>query len=127
MPVRIRSATSEIVLPFEEYVGKKVLGNKAASSTVILQELGVQHLSTGRPILYTSGDSVFQIAAHEAVWPPERLWEVSRFARGLLTGEHAVGRVIARPFIGEPGAFNRTANRRDFAVLPTGETWLDRV
>jgi len=117
----------EIVLPFEEYVGKKVLGNKAASGTVIIQELGKEHLSTGRPILYTSGDSVFQIAAHEAVWSPERLWEVSRFARGLLTGEHSVGRVIARPFIGEPGAFTRTANRRDFAVEPTGETWLDRV
>ncbi|HEY3171810.1 MAG TPA: phosphopentomutase [Thermoanaerobaculia bacterium] len=117
----------EIVLPFEEYVGKKVLGNKAASGTVIIEELGEEHLSTGRPILYTSGDSVFQIAAHESVWPRERLWEVSRFARGLLTGEHAVGRVIARPFIGEPGAFTRTANRRDFAVEPTEETWLDRV
>jgi phosphopentomutase len=117
----------EIVLPFEEYVGKKVLGNKTASGTVIIEELGKEHLSTGRPILYTSGDSVFQIAAHEAVWPPERLWEISRFARGLLTGEHLVGRVIARPFIGEPGSFTRTANRRDFAVEPTGETWLDRV
>jgi len=117
----------EIVGPFEKYVGKKVLGNKAASGTVILPELGAQHLATGRPILYTSGDSVFQIAAHESVWPPERLWEVSRFARGLLTGEHSVGRVIARPFTGEPGAFTRTANRRDFAVEPTGKTWLDSV
>jgi len=117
----------EIVEPFEEYVGKKVLGNKAASGTVILDELGREHLSSDRPILYTSGDSVFQVAAHESVWAPERLWEVCRFARGLLTGEHAVGRVIARPFTGEPGAFLRTANRRDFAVPPTGETWLDRV
>jgi phosphopentomutase len=117
----------EIVAPFEDYVGKRVLGNKAASGTEIIEELGEQHLSSGRPILYTSGDSVFQIAAHEDIWPPERLWEVSRFARSLLVGRHAVGRVIARPFVGKPGAFVRTANRRDFAVVPTGETWLDRV
>ena len=117
----------EIVDPFEKYVEKKVLGNKAASGTEIIKELGEEHIATGRPILYTSGDSVFQIAAHEDVWPPERLWEVSRFARSILTGEHAVGRVIARPFAGTPGAFVRTANRRDFAVEPTGETWLDRL
>ena len=117
----------EIVERFEEYVGKRVLGNKAASGTEIIAELGPEHLATGRPIVYTSGDSVFQIAAHESVWPPERLWEVSRFARSILTGEHAIGRVIARPFVGEPGAFTRTANRRDFAVEPIGETWLDRL
>jgi phosphopentomutase len=117
----------EIVGLFEEHTGKSVLGNKAASGTVILEELGAEHLATGRPILYTSGDSVFQVAAHEEVWPPEKLWEVCRFARGILTGEHLVGRVIARPFTGRPGSFRRTANRRDFSVEPIGETWLDRL
>ncbi len=117
----------EVVEPLERYVGKKVLGNKAASGTEIIVELGEEHIATGRPILYTSGDSVFQIAAHENVWPPERLWDVCRFARGILTGERAVGRVIARPFTGKPGAFVRTANRRDFSVEPAGETWLDRL
>ena len=117
----------EVVEPLESYVGKKVLGNKAASGTEIIKELGEEHLATGRPILYTSGDSVFQIAAHEEVWPPERLWQVCRHARGILTGHHSVGRVIARPFTGKPGAFVRTANRRDFSVEPTGETWLDRL
>jgi phosphopentomutase len=117
----------EIVGPFEERAGKKVLGNKAASGTVILEELGAEHLATGRPILYTSGDSVFQVAAHEEIWPPEKLWDLCRFARGLLQGEHMVGRVIARPFVGRPGGFRRTGNRRDFAVEPVGETWLDRL
>ena len=117
----------EIVRPFEEHVGKRVLGNVAASGTEIIRDLGAEHLATGRPILYTSGDSVFQLAAHEDVWAPERLWEACRYARSLLTGEHAAGRVIARPFAGKPGAFARTANRRDFTVPPTGETWLDRL
>lgn len=118
---------SEIVEPFERYAGKKVLGNKAASGTEIIAELGPEHLATGRPILYTSGDSVFQVACHEEVWPPEKLWDLCRVARSILTGEHLVGRVIARPFIGSPGKFTRTANRRDFTVEPTSETWLDRL
>jgi len=117
----------EVLEPLERFVGKKVLGNKAASGTEIIEELGAEHLASGRPIVYTSGDSVFQVAAHESVWAPERLWEVCRFARGVLSGEHLVGRVIARPFSGAPGAFLRTANRRDFTVEPTGETWLDRL
>jgi phosphopentomutase len=117
----------EIVLPFERHAGKKVLGNRAASGTEIIQELGTEHLATGRPILYTSGDSVFQVAAHEDIWPPEKLWDLCRFARGILKGEHLVGRVIARPFVGTPGRFVRTANRRDFTVEPAGETWLDRL
>jgi phosphopentomutase len=117
----------EIVEPLEKFAGGKVLGNRPASGTVIIQELGEEHLATGRLILYTSGDSVYQIAAHEEVWPPERLWEACRFARSFLIGNHAIGRVIARPFIGRPGAFVRTANRRDFTVEPTGETWLDRL
>ncbi|HEX7251947.1 MAG TPA: phosphopentomutase, partial [Thermoanaerobaculia bacterium] len=117
----------EIVEPFERHAGKRVLGNRPASGTEIIAELGAEHLATGRPILYTSGDSVFQVACHEEVWPPDRLWELCRYARGLLTGEHRVGRVIARPFVGRPGAFTRTANRRDFTVEPPSETWLDRV
>jgi len=117
----------EIVRPFEKYAGKKVLGNRAASGTEIIQELGAEHLATGRPILYTSGDSVFQVACHEEIWPPEKLWDLCRYARRLLTGPHNVGRVIARPFTGRPGSFTRTANRRDFTVEPTGETWLDLV
>jgi len=117
----------EIVLPFERYAGKEVLGNRAASGTEIVAELGAEHLDTGRPILYTSGDSVFQVACHEDVWAPDRLWDLCRFARSILTGEHLVGRVIARPFTGAPGKFSRTANRRDFTVEPSGETWLDRL
>jgi phosphopentomutase len=115
----------EIVEPFERYAGKKVLGNRAASGTEIIAELGAEHLATGRPILYTSGDSVFQVACHEEIWPPDKLWDLCRFARGILKGEHLVGRVIARPFIGTAGKFSRTANRRDFTVEPTGPTWLD--
>jgi phosphopentomutase len=118
---------SEVVEPFERYAGKRVLGNRAASGTEIVRELGAEHLATGRPILYTSGDSVFQVAAHEEIWPPEKLWDLCRFARGILKGGHLVGRVIARPFVGTPGNFTRTANRRDFTVEPTGETWLDRL
>jgi phosphopentomutase len=118
---------AEIVEPFEKYASKRVLGNKAASGTEIIAELGPEHLSSGRPILYTSGDSVFQVACHEEIWPPEKLWDVCRYARTILAGDHLVGRVIARPFVGRPGAFQRTANRRDFTVEAIGETWLDRL
>jgi phosphopentomutase len=117
----------EVVVAFEAIAGKKVLGNRAASGTEIIQELGTEHVATGRPILYTSGDSVFQVACHESVWSPEKLWELCRGAREILTGPHPVGRVIARPFTGGPGAYVRTANRRDFTVAPVGETWLDRA
>jgi phosphopentomutase len=117
----------EIVEPFEAYAGKPVLGNRAASGTEIIAELGAEHIATGRPILYTSGDSVFQVACHEEIWPPEKLWDLCRYARSLLVGDHLVGRVIARPFVGKPGALTRIANRRDFTVEPTGETWLDRL
>ncbi|HEX6230447.1 MAG TPA: phosphopentomutase [Actinomycetota bacterium] len=116
----------EIVEPFEEQIGRKVLGNVAASGTVIIEELGEEHLRTGRPILYTSGDSVFQVAAHVDVAPLERLYEWCRVARELLVGEHNVGRVIARPFEGEPGAFVRRPERRDLSVEPPGPTLLDR-
>src|SRR5687767_9441211 len=95
-----------------------VLGNVPASGTEIIKELGTEHVQTGKPIVYTSGDSVFQIAAHEQVISLEQLYAICETARGILRGEHEVGRVIARPFLGEPGAFYRTENRHDYAVPP---------
>ena len=101
-----------------------ILGNVPASGTEIIKELGAEHVQTGKPIVYTSGDSVFQIAAHEQVISLERLYEICETARGLLRGEHEVGRVIARPFLGEPGSFYRTENRHDYAVPPPRENLL---
>ena len=115
----------EVVEAFERAIGRKVIGNKAASGTEIIQELGEEHVRTARPILYTSADSVFQVAAHQEVIPLTELYRMCEIARGLLTGEHAVGRVIARPFIGTPGAFTRTEHRRDFSLAPLGTTLLD--
>ena len=115
----------EVIAEFERRTGLKVLGNRAASGTEIIKELGEEHLRTGRPIVYTSADSVFQIAAHRNVIPLEELYRICRVAREMLTGEHNVGRVIARPFTGEPGAFVRTEWRRDFSVKPPGKTVLD--
>jgi phosphopentomutase len=117
----------EVIEPFERAVGLPILGNVAASGTEIIASLGEEHVRTGRPIVYTSADSVFQIAAHKDVVPLERLYEWCRLARGILDGEHRVGRVIARPFVGEPGGFTRTHERRDFSVSPFGPTYLDRV
>jgi phosphopentomutase len=101
-----------------------VLGNYPASGTEIIKELGAEHVRTGKPIVYTSADSVFQIAAHEEVIPVERLYSICQTARNILRGEHEVGRVIARPFIGTPGAFQRTENRHDYAVPPPRENLL---
>jgi phosphopentomutase len=112
--------------PFQERIGRPALGNVPASGTEIIAELGPEHLRTGNPIVYTSGDSVFQIAAHTDIVPLERLYEWCGIARSLLVGEHAVGRVIARPFTGEPGAFVRRPERRDYSVPPPGPTLLDR-
>lgn len=117
----------ELIEAFEKETGMGVIGNKAASGTEIIQELGAEHLRTGKLIVYTSADSVFQIAAHEAVLPPMELWHICRIARRLLKGEHNVGRVIARPFEGNAGTFVRTGNRRDFSVDPTGRTMLDAL
>jgi len=117
----------EVIRAFEEETGMTVIGNKPASGTAIIEELGPEHLRTGSLIVYTSADSVFQIAAHEGVVPVLTLWDICRRARRILTGEHAVGRVIARPFVGQPGSFTRTDNRRDFSVDPLGETMLDVV
>ncbi|MBQ2957677.1 MAG: phosphopentomutase [Clostridia bacterium] len=115
----------EVIDAFERETGMEVIGNKPASGTQIIEELGPEHLRTGKLIVYTSADSVFQIAAHESVVPPLTLWDICRQARRVLVGEHAVGRVIARPFTGEPGSFVRTDNRKDFSVDPLGETMLD--
>ena len=117
----------EIVDPFQEAIGREILGNVPASGTEIIAELGEEHIRTGKPIVYTSGDSVFQIATHKDVVPLPILYEWSRIARRLLTGEHTVGRVIARPFEGSPGAFVRSPERRDFAVPPPGPTVLDSL
>lgn len=117
----------EIIAAFEAGIGRHVLGNKVASGTEIIEELGPEHLRTGYPIVYTSADSVFQIAAHEEVISLKQLYEYCRIARGLLTGEWAVGRVIARPFIGKPGSFKRTANRHDYSLAPPRPTVLDAM
>lgn len=115
----------EVVAAFERAIGRRMLGNVVASGTEIIAEMGEEQLRTGRPIVYTSADSVFQIAAHVDAVPLDRLYSWCRAAREILTGEHEVGRVIARPFSGSPGAFLRTKDRRDFAVPPPGETILD--
>jgi phosphopentomutase len=117
----------EVVEPFERAVGKKVLCNRPASGTEVIEEYGEEHMRTGRPIVYTSGDSVFQIAAHEEVVPIETLTRWCEIARGMLVGKHRVGRVIARPFVGKPGSFARTHRRHDYAVPPDGPTLLDEL
>ena len=117
----------EVIHAFEARVGRPVLGNIAASGTEIIKVLGEEHLRTGAPIVYTSADSVFQIAAHESIVPPEQLYAWCRTARAILQNEHAVSRVIARPFIGRPGAFVRTDRRRDFSLAPLGPTVLDAL
>jgi len=116
-----------IVEPFERAIGRRILGNRPASGTEIIAELGAEHVRTGEPIVYTSGDSVFQIATHVDVVELETLYAWCREARALLVGDHHVGRVIARPFEGEPGAFVRRPERRDFSVAPPGPTALDRL
>ncbi len=116
----------EVIEQFEKAIGRKTLGNYASSGTVILEELGEEHLRTGYPIVYTSADSVFQIATNEAIVPIETLYEWCKIARGMLQGPYGVGRVIARPFAGtHKGAFSRTPRREDFSLEPIGRTILD--
>ncbi len=124
-PVFPNGFPEELVHRFEEKAGVKTIGNVAASGTEIIKQLGEEHLRTGALILYTSADSVFQLAAHEDLYPPEKLYEICRIAREMLTGKYGVGRVIARPFIGTPGNFTRTARRKDFSRLPPSPTLLD--
>ena len=115
----------ELIEKFEQAIGRKTLGNYPASGTEIIKQLGEQHVKTGWPIVYTSGDSVFQIAAHEDIIPIAELYRMCEIARGMLQGEHRVGRVIARPFIGKAGAFTRTERRHDYAVEPPRPMLLD--
>ena len=117
----------DLLAEFARRTGRGVIGNKAASGTAIIAELGARHQATGQWIVYTSADSVFQIAAHEETVPLAELYRGCEAARALLVGEHLVSRVIARPFVGRPGAYERTANRRDFSVEPVGTTLLDRL
>src|SRR5438477_994401 len=117
----------EVIDPFMHRTGRGVLGNKPASGTEIIQELGEEHQETGKWIVYTSADSVFQIAAHQETVPLEELYEGCRIAREILTGKDAVGRVIARPFVGSPGNYERTANRHDFSLEPRRPNYLTLV
>jgi phosphopentomutase len=114
----------EVIDPFMHRTGRGVLGNRPASGTEIIQELGEEHQETGKWIVYTSADSVFQIAAHEQTIPLDELYDACRIAREILTGKHAVGRVIARPFVGEPGNYERTPNRHDFSLEPRRPNYL---
>ena len=117
----------QVIAEFERRIGRTTLGNVVASGTEIIDRLGAEHVRTGKPIVYTSADSVFQIAAHEAVIPIAEQYRICETAFDLVCRGLGVGRVIARPFVGEPGAFTRTANRHDYALEPTGETLLDRL
>lgn len=117
----------EIIDEFEKRTNRKVIGNKPASGTAILDELGEQQMRTGEVIVYTSADSVFQIAAHEEIIPLEELYKMCEIAREIMMGDNAVARIIARPFIGQPGAFERTSNRRDYSLSPFEDTVLDTI
>src|SRR3954453_2837279 len=127
MPTYPYGFPDEVIDPFMNRTGRGVLGNKPASGTEIIQELGDEHQRTGKWIVYTSADSVFQIAAHEETIPLEELYEACRTAREILTGKHAVGRVIARPFAGTPDAYERTPNRHDFSLQPKRPNSLSLV
>jgi phosphopentomutase len=124
MPTYPHGFPHDVIDPFMHQTGRGVIGNKPASGTEIIQELGEEHQRTGKWIVYTSADSVFQIAAHEETIPLEELYDASRSAREILAGKHAVGRVIARPFVGEPGNYERTSNRHDFSLVPKQPNYL---
>ena len=127
LPTYPNGFPKDIIAEFEEAVGRKVICNKPYSGTEVIKDYGREHVETGALIVYTSADSVFQIAAHEDVVPIEQLYEYCRTARGILNGKHGVGRVIARPFVGKVGEFKRTANRRDFSLVPPRATMLDAI
>jgi phosphopentomutase len=127
MPTYPHGFPHDVIDPFMHKTGRGVLGNKPASGTEIIQELGEEHQRTGKWIVYTSADSVFQIAAHEETIPLEELYEACKAAREILTGKHAVGRVIARPFAGAPGSYERTPNRHDYSLEPRRPNYLSLV
>jgi len=126
-PTYPQGFSKEILEKFEKLTGRGVLANCVASGTEIIKEFGEEHMKTGKLIVYTSADSVFQIAAHEDIVPIDEQYRICQIARDMLQGESMVGRVIARPFLGQPGSFARTANRRDFAAEPTSDTILDKM
>lgn len=126
-PTYPKGFPTEVMARFQHEIGRKSLGNKAASGTEIIQELGAEHVRTGFPIVYTSADSVFQIAAHESTIALPELYRICEIARNILRGPHEVGRVIARPFTGAAGHFTRTTNRKDFAVPPPPGMLLDQL
>lgn len=127
MPTFSRGFPNSFIKEFEKRIHRKTLGNVVASGTEIIKDLGQKHMDTGSPIVYTSADSVFQIAAHEEIIPLEQLYEICKIAREMLMGDMAVGRVIARPFIGVPNNFTRTTNRHDFSLVPPQNTVLDAL
>lgn len=127
LPVYPEGFPEEVLQAFREQTGRDILCNKPYSGTKVIADYGEEHIRTGKLIVYTSADSVFQIAAHEDVVPVEELYEYCRIARRILTGKHGVGRVIARPFIGENGEFTRTARRHDFSIEPPAVTMLDQL
>lgn len=128
LPLYPQGFPAHLLAGLRQHTGLEPIGNRAASGTAIIEQLGAEHLRTGRPILYTSGDSVFQLAAHEAVTPPAELYALCRTAREFLQGDHAVGRVIARPFTGDAvHGFRRTKGRRDFPLAPPRPTALDHL
>src|SRR5665213_2593700 len=127
MPTYPHGFPDEVIDPFMNQTGRGVLGNKPASGTEIIQELGEEHQKTGKWIVYTSADSVFQIAAHEDTVPLDDLYAACGVAREILTGKHAVGRVIARPFTGAPGSYERTPNRHDYSLEPRRPNYLTLI
>ena len=127
LPTYPEGFPEEVLKPFMEQTGRGVLANAPWSGTEVIEKYGEEHLKTGDLIVYTSADSVFQIAAHEEIVPPEQLYEYCRIARKILQGKHGVGRVIARPFVGTPGSFKRTANRHDFSLEPPAKTLPEAV
>ncbi len=124
LPTYPEGFPEEVLEPFRKATGRGVLANAPWSGTAVIEKYGEEHMRTGDLIVYTSADSVFQIAAHEDIVPPEQLYEYCRIARKILQGKHGVGRVIARPFVGQPGSFKRTANRHDFSLEPPAKTLL---
>ena len=124
LPTYPNGFPEEVLEPFRQATGRGVLANAPWSGTEVIEKYGAEHMRTGDLIVYTSADSVFQIAAHEDIVPPEQLYEYCRIARKILQGKHGVGRVIARPFVGQPGSFKRTANRHDFSLEPPAKTLL---
>ena len=127
LPTYPQGFPEEVLEPFRKATGREVLANAPWSGTEVIREYGDEHVRTGDLIVYTSADSVFQIAAHEDIVPPEQLYEYCRLARMILQGKHGVGRVIARPFVGTSGHYTRTANRHDFSLEPPGKTLLDAI